>query len=177
MKRVGIVVGHSVTDPGAVNENGCSEFGFNAELSYMVAVELLKHGMNPIIIWRDRNYSAMPGKVNDHDVDFSIELHCNAFNTKASGSETLFFKNSSKSHMLAMYVQEEVTDALGLHNRGVKPTTSDDRGGLMLVKTAKPHVILEPFFIDNPKDLAVGEARKVELAVAIADGCKRFTGA
>ena len=65
MKRVGIVVGHSVTDSGAVNENGCSEFGFNAELSYMVAVELLKHGMNPVIIWRDRSYSAMPDKVNE----------------------------------------------------------------------------------------------------------------
>ena len=46
----------------------------------------------------------------------------------------------------------------------------------MLVKTAKPHVILEPFFIDNPSDLSVGEARKVELSVAIAEGCRRFAG-
>ncbi|AUR87803.1 N-acetylmuramoyl-L-alanine amidase [Vibrio phage 1.104.O._10N.286.49.A12] len=177
MKRVGIVVGHSVTDPGAVNANGCSEFQFNAELSYMVAVELLKHGMNPVIIWRDRNYSAMPGKVNDHDVDFSIELHCNAFNTKASGSETLFFSGSSNSCKLATHIQGEVIKALGLNDRGAKGVSRDDRGGLMLVKTAKPHVILEPLFIDNAADLSVGEARKVELAVAIANGCKLFAEA
>ena len=174
MKRVGIVVGHSVTDPGAVNVNGCSEFQFNAELSYMVAVELLKYGIDPVIIWRDRAYSAMPDKVNDHDVDFSIELHCNAFNTKASGSETLFFNGSRNGCKLATYIQGEVVNALMLNDRGAKGVSRDDRGGLMLVKTAKPHVILEPLFIDNSVDLAVGGARKVELAVAIANGCKLF---
>ncbi|AUS01456.1 N-acetylmuramoyl-L-alanine amidase [Vibrio phage 1.285.O._10N.286.55.C12] len=177
MKRVGIVVGHSVTDPGAVNANGCSEFRFNAELSYMVAVEILKHGMDPVIIWRDRAYSAMPDKVNGHDVDFSIELHCNAFNTKASGSETLFFTGSANGCKLATHIQSEVVEALGLNDRGAKGVTRDDRGGLMLVKTTKPHVIVEPLFIDNSLELSVGESRKVELAVAIANGCKQYAGA
>lgn len=175
--RVGVVVGHSVKDPGAVNANGHTEFEFNSELAYMVSVELLKRGIDPVIIWRDRAYSVMPEKVNSFDVDFSIELHCNAFNTKASGSETLFFTGSANGCRLATSIQEEVVEVLGLPDRGVKGVTKNDRGGLMLIKTVKPHVILEPLFIDNPDDLASGERLKTLLAAAIAEGCNRFIGA
>lgn len=175
--RVGVVVGHSVKDPGAVNANGRTEFGFNSELATMVSVELLKRDMDPVIIWRDRTYSSMPEKVNSFNVDFSIELHCNAFNTKASGSETLFFSGSDNGCRLATFIQEEITGVLGLSDRGAKGVDKSARGGLMLVKTAKPHVILEPFFIDNAGDLTVGERRKPQLAEAIARGCQRLIGA
>lgn len=172
--KVGVVVGHSVSDPGAVNANGRTEFEFNAELSYMVAVELLKNKLDPVIIWRDRAYSAMPAKVNESDVDFSIELHCNAFNTEASGTETLFFSGSRKGKALAEHLQEHIVGVLGLNDRGIKAKTASDRGGLMLVKTAKPHVILEPLFIDNDEDLVRGEERKAALAASIASACKRY---
>lgn len=175
--RVGVVVGHSVKDPGAVNANGRTEFEFNSELAYMVSVELLKRDMDPVIIWRDRAYSAMPEKVNSFDVDFSIELHCNAFNTKASGSEVLFFNGSSNGCKLATFIQEEVVDVLGLPDRGAKGINRDDRGGLMLVKTVKPHVIIEPLFIDNVDDLTTGERLKTNMAAAIAKGCSRLIGA
>lgn len=174
MKRIGVVVGHSKTDPGAINANGRCEFDYNSELSDLVASELIDLGYEPVVIWRDRAYSQMPSKVNNVNIDFSVELHCNAFNTKATGSETLFWCMSTNGKRLAEAIHRNIVSVLGLTDRGTKGKVASDRGALMLRKTHKPHVILEPFFIDNPSDLIVGEERMEELAAAIAKGCDEY---
>jgi N-acetylmuramoyl-L-alanine amidase len=42
---------------------------------------------------------------------------------------------------------------LNLPNRGIKPKTTEDRGGTLLKYTNAPCIIAEPFFIDNDNDL------------------------
>lgn len=176
MSKIAVVVGHSETDPGAVNKNGRTEFEYNSELSSIVCDELIQLGHEPVIVWRDRAYREMPGKVNMLDVDFSIELHCNAFDTSATGSEVLFYRGSRFGMYLARTIQKSIVACLGLHDRGAKWREAGDRGGLMLQKTRAPHVILEPFFIDNPNDLQVGERLQHELGVAIAIACHGYSG-
>lgn len=173
--KIGVVVGHSVSDPGAVNANGRTEFDYNSELSSVVCDELVGLGHEPVVVWRDRAYRDMPAKVNALSVDFSIELHCNAFNTTATGSEVLFYRGSRLGMNLARKLQASIVDCLGLHSRGAKWRETNDRGGLMLQKTRAPHVILEPFFIDNPSDLEIGERQQHELGVEIARACHEYS--
>ncbi len=78
---------------------------------------------------------------------------------------------------LAGAIQRNVVACLMLPNRGAKGRTEGSRGGLMLQRTRAPHVIVEPFFIDNPSDLSVGETCKLELGRAIALGCHQYAGA
>lgn len=174
MSKIAVVVGHSETDPGAVNDNGRTEFQYNSELAPLVCEALIELGHEPLIVWRDRSYSKMPARVNSLGIDFSIELHCNAFNGKASGSEVLHHGSSVKGARLANSVLNEIVNVLGLPDRGVKGISSKDRGGLMVAYTMKPHVIIEPFFIDNLSDLGIGETCKAELATAIAVGCDEY---
>lgn len=41
---------------------------------------------------------------------------------------------------------------MGLDDRGIKPTKSDERGGSFLNKTRPIAILLEPFFLDDIKD-------------------------
>jgi len=55
---------------------------------------------------------------------------------------------------MAEILLSHLVDHLELTNRGIKPKTSEDRGGYLLRYTKAPCVIAEPFFIDNDDDLA-----------------------
>jgi N-acetylmuramoyl-L-alanine amidase len=81
--------------------------------------------------------------------DFCISLHCNAFNTKASGTEVLYYHTSKDGKLLAEYLHAELLKALGLKDRKVQGKGTEDRGGHLLRYTNMPCVIAEPFFIDN----------------------------
>ena len=80
-------------------------------------------------------------------------LHCNAFNGNVSGTEVLYYHRSVKGRDMARILQNRLTGFLGFPDRGIKPRTSEDRGGYLLKYTIAPCVIAEPFFIDNNDDL------------------------
>lgn len=146
--KVALVVGHKESSPGACNStcNVC-EFGFNDRLVQKIDC-LLDERCETEIVYRD-TYKALPDKVNELNPDFVICFHANAFNTKVSGAETLYYYKSKKGKRIAEIFQERLVDVLGLHDRGIKPKSSEQRGGYMLKCTNAPCVILEPFFIDN----------------------------
>lgn len=174
MKTVALIVGHKVTSKGAVNEKtGLTEFGFNDVLAGIVADALIAQntGVQPVIIYRD-TYEGLPSKVNATKADIAVSLHCNAFNTKASGSEVLYFAGSENGQKLASLFQKEVVAALQTKDRGIKPIAHDymgskgDRGGWLVQKTAMPCVIVEPFFIDNDTELNNANSKHSELVQA-----------
>lgn len=186
MKKVGIVVGHLPTDRGAYNKkHDMGEFDFNNMLAPLVAKHCRLMGMRPVIIYRE-TYNKLPNQVNaalDHDKDsICLSMHCNAFNGSPNGSEVLHYKKSSASQALAQLLLDEITDCLGLRDRGLRPVdynyqgSSNDKGGYLLKKTKMPAVIVEPFFIDANSSLELALDKLDDLAKAYARGCARYFG-
>lgn len=169
MKTAAIIVGHSRARQGATNpHDGTTEFEYNEPLAQLIADQLQKCGaVRPVIVYRD-SYSTLPGKVNETGADIAIELHCNAHNTEASGTEMLYWDTSRNGKRLAQELQNAAVTTLSLPDRGAKPIGADDRGGYLLRYTAMPCVIVESFFIDNDDDLAIGIEKRQALAVRYA---------
>lgn len=175
MKKIALVVGHSDRSRGACNKIGLCEYDYNKELADLISSLLVTLGeYDPVVVYRD-TYRDLPNKINEIEPNLIISLHCNAFNTKASGTETLYHHRSSMGREFAKIVQASMVEILGLPDRGIKSKTSEDRGGYLLRYTHAPCLILEPFFIDNDDDLQCGLGLKIELAEAIAGSIKKFT--
>ena len=172
MKSLVIDVGHTPKsiDGGAINsELDVCEFDFNNELSHFLACHLRKFGIRPIVVYRE-SYVLLPDHINQTNADICVSLHCNAYDTQTKGAEVLFYKNSSDGKLLAESIQYQITNQMAWHDRGVKPISGHDRGGLLLEKTKMPTVIIEPFFIDHTESLLFAIANQQLLASVIAKG-------
>lgn len=166
MKLCALVIGHKKTSPGAVNkQSGINEFKFNDALAQDIEREISR-----VLIQRvyRRTYNSLPDDINGLNPDFIVSLHCNAFDTHASGTEVLYYHRSTKGNRFAEVLREHLVQALGLPNRGTKPKTSEDRGGYLLKNTIAPCLIAEPFFIDNDDDLMVANEKHEDLVKAYA---------
>ena len=167
--KVAIVVGHSKYSPGACNTTyDACEYQYNAEFA-----EDLKKLLNIdcVVIYRD-TLMTLPSVINQENPDFIISLHCNAYNTVASGCETLYWHKSKHGKIAATILQEKIIFALYNKNRGIKPKTSEDRGGFLLRYTNAPCIIAEPFFIDNDIDFANAQMHRDSLLFAFKEAIK-----
>ena len=168
-----IVVGHNSKDQGAENKSfDLTEYKYNMEVGKMI-IDNLSLDFETSFIY-DKQLSELPKAINQTKADLCINLHCNAFNRIASGTETLYYHTSSVGKKFAACVQERVLDALELRDRGIKPITGDERGGYVLRKTSMPCLITEPAFIDNDVDCILLMDNKELLATAIAEGIRDF---
>lgn len=181
MKKVALIIGHSENKQGAENKNlEVSEFMFNEPLAYLIAEELRCRHIDPVVIYRGGSYSELPGKVNSTKASIAISLHCNAFNKKQNGTETLFYASSKQGKRLAGLLQNEIVKCLHLHDRGLKPCNvahkgkAGDRGGHLLKYTSMPCVITEPFFIDCDKSLKLAQKNINELVYAYCNAIERY---
>lgn len=151
-----IVVGHKKTSPGAYNETyHISEFEYNNDIAIKIDKILSDSKIvNTQIIYR-RTYKSLPDDINELNPDFIISLHCNAFNKKAIGCEVLYYHKSMIGKKIADILYRYLYSVLPYkkRNRGIKPITSEDRGGYLLKHTNAPCLIAEPFFIDNDEEL------------------------
>ena|GEM_PF-332888 len=151
-KRCALVIGHNKDSPGAMNENSnVNEFTFNEELGLLIEKKVKNANINRIY---RRTYKTLPGDINELDPDFVISLHCNSFDGKISGSEVLYHHKSQKGKEIAELLLKNLVEYLKLSNRGIKPRTTEDKGGYLLRYKTAPCVIGESFFIDNDSDLA-----------------------
>ena len=167
--KCALVVGHSYKSQGAENKSTkLTEFLFNAKLAEDIKNRLKAVSIEIVIVFRDK-LRDLPGKINAHKPNFIISLHCNAYDMAASGTEVLYYHKSKTGHMIARVLHENLVDALELNNRGIKPKSSEDRGGYLLRYTHAPCVIAEPFFIDNNHDLDQAKIHYEWLVKAYAD--------
>ena len=168
-----LVVGHKESSQGSENQSKqVTEFIFNKQIHIDITDRLKSSDIKIVTVFRGDyggSYRDLPGKINSHNPDFIISLHCNAYNTEASGTEVLYYHKSKTGHMIARVLQETLVDALELNNRGIKPKSSEDRGGYLLRYTHAPCVIAEPFFIDNNHDLDQVKIHYEWLVKAYAD--------
>ena len=150
MAKCALVIGHKPSSPGAVNlASGTTEFDFNNGLSTDI-INLVEN-VEVERVYRD-TYRGLPDKINALNPDFTISMHCNAFNKKASGSEALYYYSSLNGNAIAEVLQEKFVSMVGVKDRGTRPKSVEDRGGYLLYHTKSPCVIAEPFFIDNDEE-------------------------
>lgn len=165
-----LVIGHKEHQPGACNKtHDLCEFCFNEELAKNISKELSFD--HKIVLREDGgSYSKLPFYINTNiNPKFVVSLHCNAFNTKASGTEVLYYHRSVKGKAMAEVFQKNLLDALELPDRGVKGRGTEDRGGFILRYTNAPCIISEPFFIDNNGDLERVKDRYDEFVAAYVE--------
>ena len=172
-KICALVIGHKKSSPGAVNlENGLTEFDFNEALALRIEG---KPTLTEVRRIYRRTYKDLPGDINQLSPDFIVSLHCNAFNRKVSGTEVLYYHKSQKGKIIAEILLETLVGHLKLPDRGVKPKTSEDRGGYLLKYTNAPCVIAESFFIDNNDNLARAQEDFEGLADAYAKAIDKIS--
>ena len=147
-----MIIGHKKKSPGAINVNkNITEFDFNEDLALRIERKVEKSQIQRVY---RRTYKQLPDDINELNPNFIISLHCNAYDTKVSGTEVLYYHKSEKGRKMAEILLSHLVDHLKLPNRGIRPKNSEDRGGYLLRYTKAPCLIVEPFFIDNDNDLA-----------------------
>lgn len=175
IKTCALVIGHKKSSPGAMNAlQNLTEFDYNEQLALDIEATL-EHQTDVHIqkVYR-RTYSTLPDDINQFNPDFIICMHCNAFNTQATGTEVLFYHRSKKGKKIAKILNSAFVNALGLVDRGIKAKTTEDRGGYLLKQTNAPCLIAEPFFIDNNNDLEIAQTRRTELVNAYVESIQKM---
>ena len=105
--------------------------------------------------------------------DVMVSLHLNAFNKKVQGTETLVHRAATQSdRILAGEIQNELLNALGLRDRGVKSQ------GLAVLGSVPPSVgaccLTESFFIDSVPNATIVREWSTRAAEAIARGIHNY---
>lgn len=174
-KLCALVIGHKKNSPGAVNSSSnLTEFDFNEDLALRIEKKVKKSEIQRVY---RRTYKELPDDINAFVSDFIVSLHCNAFNKKVSGTEVLHYHKSENSKEMAEILLNYLVEHLKLPNRGIKPKTSEERGGYLLCYTRAPCVIAEPFFIDNDGDLARAQENLDGLAEIYANAIDEISEA
>ncbi len=108
---------------------------------------------------------------NRFGAELFLSIHTNASdNSAASGTEALVYASGGTAYRIASEITEEISEATGLRNRGVKL-----RPGLyVLRRTSMPAVLVELGFITNPRDAALMNDRPDLFARAIYEALTDF---
>lgn len=152
MTKVFLSAGHGGTDAGAVS-SGLYEKTVNLNTLLACKSELERHGVNVVCSrTKDENdpVNEEVKEANASGADIAVSFHANAGG--GDGFEAFYHSSSSKGKKLAGLCEKYVKN-LGQNSRGLKIGNH-----LMFVyKTKMTAVLVESFFIDNPKDKQIGD--------------------
>lgn len=166
-----LIVGHERRAPGAGFALGGSEYDYNKKVA-LLAEEIAAKSpvLNLKVLYRDGiGISGVYKQAQKLKPDACIELHFNAFNRQASGTETLCSVEAQDKE-LALMVQKmccEVFERKDL-SRGVKVLPRSARGGQNIY--ALPgfaNCLVEPFFGDNLNEARLAQAKLPTYAVGL----------
>lgn len=167
--KLGIIIGHTKASQGAVMAAPyrISEYVFNTEIAYL-AKERAPSNVEVQIFTRDSGgITGAYNRVKAASCDCAIELHFNAFNTKAYGVETLV-SNEGADKQFGAIVQAKMLKVFGHAegSRGDRGLLIDPSRGGQSIRSfvGGPNCLVEPFFGDNPEEAARAMARKKEYA-------------
>jgi N-acetylmuramoyl-L-alanine amidase len=83
-----------------------------------------------------------------------FDIHFNAFNGRATGTEVIIPKNPSvKEQQLAAFIQQTSVNVLKIANRGVKTEDKTARKSLAIMRPKGINLLWEVCFIDNKSDV------------------------
>ena len=170
--KILLIAGHGNGDSGAVG-CGCEEYKLTRELANLIAAELKEYA-TVAIYNQNRNAfeDASNGKFNIGEYDYVLELHFNAFNGNAHGTECYVVTREN-----GITVEQAIMRNLGKYFTlrdndsifdGVK------RENFLVINSVKDKgmsgALLEVCFIDNLSDMAVYQGNKTLIAKEIVSG-------
>lgn len=172
--KIAITVGHSILKNGNCTSAGgyVQEYKYCKELAPLIANYLKqeKHTVDVIVCperqfnkaYEEKTYKL--SKVNRKGYDLLVELHLNAFNGSAKGTEVLYYSDRGKIY--AQRVNDKLDDIFT--DRNIKKRTDL----YILRDTDCPAILVEAFFCDNKEDYQkADEAHEKDLiARKIAEG-------
>lgn len=159
-------------DPGAVNGNtGLRECDVALAVGDLVGHYLKAAGVGVTNVFQCDSLEEICDQANASGADLFISIHCNSAEAaSATGTETWACAGSSAGHALAACIQNQIVDALGTVDRGVKTATPGVNGLYVLTNTDAPAVLVELAFISNDDDEQLLEEKQDDFARAIARG-------
>ena len=169
--KVFINPGHDINlDSGAVNPvYGTRECDVARDAGKMLARYLETVGCE-VRTLQDDDLGLVCAESNNWGADVFVSLHCNAFNTVARGTETLY--KSFNGQQLAQCIQGQIINSINTVDRGVKK-----RDGLWVLNgTDAVAVLVEMAFIDNEYDHSLLTNDLDTIVRAIARGITDFGG-
>lgn len=156
IKKVMLCVGHCVNTAGQTTsadgtaKGGVNEFQYNKKLIDYVAAWLSYAGVEvdvcvaPDKLLKDLNAEVnyFCGAANAKPYDLVVQLHLNAFDGSAEGTEVWYVTQKETAERVAAKLGEV------WKNRGAKYSN----GLYWLKKTNPPAILIESFFCDSKKD-------------------------
>lgn len=170
-----IVIGHEKSAPGADFALGGSEYQYNSDIAQKVKEYAARKypALRVELIYRDGiGISGAYHKAAAFKPDACLELHFNAFNGQAQGSETLCSVDPL-DRQYAAAVHSKICDAFSRagQSRGVKPISRSARGGQSVYSLpGSANCLVEPFFGDNPAEAKIADERRIAYAMALLEG-------
>ena len=156
-------------DPGACG-CGLRECDVAKSVADLVADYLKRAGVEVVGSLQSDSLHEVVSASNRADAEVFISIHCNACNGSANGTEVWHFYGSGEGEKLADCIQNQIVDALGTVDRGVKGAKPGVNSLYVLSNTDAVAVLVELAFIDNESDAALLRERKDDFARAIARG-------
>ena len=167
-----ILNGHGAGDSGALG-NGYKEADLTRELADLVVSKLNTYA-KVYRYPRERNaYKDIKNGVFTKylpiafdKIDYAFEIHFNAFDGNAKGTE-IYITKLEKGYSVEQAIVNNIA-SIGFSNRGVK------RSDFLVIKTVKnkgvSSALLETCFIDNANDMKTYQEHKNDIAQAIVNG-------
>lgn len=177
--RVFLNPGHAPNgnpDPGACGY-GLRECDVTKNVADLVAGYLVAAGVEVVGNLQSDSLHEVVSVSNCTDADVFVSIHCNACNGSANGTEVWYFYGSGVGEKLARYIQNQIVDALGTTDRGVKGAKPGVNGLYVLSNTVAVAVLVELAFIDHAGDAQLLREQQDEFARAIARGVTDYEGA
>lgn len=179
--------GHGGSDSGAVGPTGLTEKAVTLAVSKQLRdilqaagarVKMTRDSDVDVYGWDATAGQELQARVNVGErmpgAEIFVSVHINAFSNPSShGMETYYYEGSYGGQRLAGLINQELQEAGGLFNRGVKTANF-----YVIKHSSMPATLLELAFITNPHEerlLADAEYQQ-KLAQAIARGIARYFG-
>lgn len=178
-KKIFIDPGHGGVQPGACKGKR-KESDDVLRLSLKVA-EYLKEQNCEVKLSRTANktvsITARCKEANKWGSDYFLSMHRNSGKNTATGNEIwVYSKADAATTAKAKKILEEVCEADGLKNRGVKKGAVSYADYGVNKNTSMPSALLEVGFISNTSDNKVFDTKLDAMALAIAKGTLKAVG-
>lgn len=170
--KILLISGHGAGDPGATG-NGYKEANLTREITRILAEKLRKYCTVDIYnTSRNAFYDCQNGTFKIGKYDYVLEIHLNAFNKKAYGSEC-YVTTREAGITVEQAIMKRMKKFFTLRDNdsifdGVKRTN------FLVINTVKSMgmsgALLETCFIDNKNDMSIYQKNKDSICQAICDG-------
>lgn len=170
--HVVLSAGHTPGSPGATSPCcGLREHDLNWETLKAVVRELKAANSTLVVtvlprLWDlRRKIKWLEDYTKGDSSTLFLEIHHNAFNTKAHGTECFYRHGDLRAFRVGSGIVNSLSKELGLRNRGMKLGAKSARGSLGWLKR-DGCLLLEVYFMDNPMDRELGELQRVGNIIA-----------